>query len=553
MNIKHIKRINEIINNEQYNSNINDEIKELINIFSIINIVDLYDYKEMFKNKPYSLLNLLVGLRPDVVSSLIKNNAIDINKEANIDFEKTWQIIKHLINRNLVDQKMLSVIKEKYSLDENSNTHDEERLNSLFKSVKTLNTLKFLEKNGFNIWRVIQESENVETLLPCVVLLRNRKHGFIDGDEQVNFFLLQREKWMNISTDKTSNQEFKSRVLISLSHLEPKLFTRLVNNIGDVNLNTKYYINGNEFTGYEFLLIKNKHDFVSNKLNKDLKNINKDNLFNMWSILLRSPPGNNESIFKNHKGKILKRGGLHYQKIWDMILNSGIDVNYTVNDFDIVENIFHTYENIIKTSLFIPIEFKDVSSFYMDEVFLREESKTKSISKLMYFLDKNNYDFLKINKKTNRLKISDMILYIASINNLSKANDAIDIILKNINKSNIEVKTEILNNFIDDLNLILNKDRIKEYTDSKFPEVLSDSSIIFKMIYIMKDIIMDSSFTSYSISKKLTNNEKIIDILSIGKYESLYKDIKEIENYSHYLEMNAELKVNNTKKSINKI
>lgn len=538
-----INKFNKIISTKKGNPLVDVELREISEILSEFNLVDFISQKLSYKEKLYSFELSFFQIREDLAFKMIDKDIINFDKEYEKSPEKTFILLKSLNSVNVLNKKIINWAREKYNLN-----NDVQKLNQLLISSKNLTALSLFEKEGFNIWNVVEKEHGIETLLPCII--RNKevlKEGV--SSKQIDFFLSRKEKWENISTNKTTNDDFRHRIIFTFSNLKDKYYLNFINDIGyknikDINWNLKDSFNNKLYSGYEILIGRKKHLIVKDLIKKNqIKDLSKDEIFKLWLTLLTSEPRHGSSVFKNGKNKILKRGSEYYKIIWDFLVSQIEDINYKFEGKNVVENIFSLRKSKLDVPLYLPKENNtNVYQKYWEEYYSINSSRADSMSNLIFFLKSKNFNFFEKDNNIKEYTYSNMILYLLKQNMYSseyskKLLETLDEIWIN---QHIDVKLEVLNDFIENIDDIITEDVLRFY---KNRSLMNESSDLFcEIINLFKKGIVEHKDFNHP-----NYFQKVFKLIENEKINMISKDKTVLQEIIYNIKVNVEYLILNQK------
>lgn len=364
----------------------------------------------------------------DIENSIFTTNLYDSLNE--IDPEQTQAIFLKALSYELLSSK--SSLKLFNSLKDKQ---------IFYKNIRSFKTLFEVEKAEIPIWipLIVNKTTNKENLLPVTVweyevnrkdLLNTNK--ILRINKKLDFFLSNKNKWIDIKTDYTSNQQFHSQLAYRMTRIQKH--KNFIKTLGiKLNIEDNYnQINGVSFNIKELLLIQGL-----------IKNVTPNNKFNDLDII------------KLITGKIIKPNQIsvkkNFLKLWNNYLPQ---INFSFQDeYGNLAN--HTFRKTNK-SFYLPMrgDLTSISKNAHFEDFYSESNSDSyspsSFNKWLNFLSLKKINFLQKN--------SDGIsAYTQSLNYISRQeeynySDSIindGILLKQWNNFTFNERKQIFNEYMD--------------------------------------------------------------------------------------------------------
>lgn len=316
-----------------------------------------------------------------------------------------WEMIKLAVYKNILDADGLKKIIDIYQL-KNESPESIAKKTDLLLSCSTLSSLEEFASMGVNIWipikKPINQSDFIETLLPFnAVAIELRKNASVDIDANshfVNFFINHQDQWTNFKTEKTSNEDIKTRLInvFALSVKKESEMIKILNRLEIKKLNSSCLdtipvISTNEkeprvFTTQDELLKEGKIKLL-NKMSTDFK----ANANQAFIHLIRCVK-NKDDIKKINYQKA-------YAKLWYAIIPH-VNFKATGN-----ENLLHQLLLFKEVKAYLPIssssltqiEKKNSSKKSDPDFDTMDNDTTHSLVKIIRLIEENGCDIYEKN------------------------------------------------------------------------------------------------------------------------------------------------------------
>ena len=334
-----------------------------------------------------------------------------------------------------------------------------------------------LHNNNVNIWNVIKNDDEIETLYPAFVWAKERSLIKIHGEkallnEKISFLNSTKEQWLNISTEKTNNIDLYSRLVIFIARTKDESFFLNFlkkNKIKDFNL----YIKDFDFLTYEnkqkqlFPKQEKRYQIADVLIDKrfitSLNYLYAENKVMLSDILNTKPP--ERLLLKDIKFfyKVLNANITYNFESSEELLKNYLEKKMLYsNNFNSLKNIFFPI-NTNKLNVLIEesksrnekeIKFTTLNDFFLILDYNKHEKEKSNLNNFEQYIAKNidwenkltiNYDG---KEKIYKNKIWFIILKASlNINNISK--DFIDQSCITFVDSSMQDKIEIMNSLKD--------------------------------------------------------------------------------------------------------
>jgi hypothetical protein len=442
-----------------------------------------------------------------------------------------WEMIKLAIYKNILDTDRLKKIIDIYELKDESPENIAKKTDLLL-SCSTLSSLEDFANMGVNIWisikKPVSQSDFIETLLPFnAVAIELRKNGSVDIDANsdfVNFFINHQDQWTNFKTEKTSNEDIKTRLInvFALSVKKESESIKIINRLGIKKLNSHCLdtipvisINEKEsrvFTTQNELLKEGKIKLL-NKMNTDFK----DNANQAFIHLIRCVKNNKDSKKINYQKA--------YAKLWYAIIPH-VNFKATGND-----NLLHQLLLFKEVKAYLPIspssltqiEQKNSNKKSDPNFDTMDNDTTHSLIKIIRLIEEKGCDIY----EKNSLGISSLnILTLRCMEN-SYSNETINkvegymFLSEKINNSSEQDKEQLLEL------LCLHWDKILPENDKKFFLKLQNDNIALNNNLFSGLKLLGTIFKGKILSEELIINKE-------NEINCMIQDLKDFQNNSAY-------------------